>query len=172
MPRMQRKIYAIQNGAGSLFSEVRYPYVQKQQIKAREKRERRETREARERLKTKSDWLREAQTAFNAYIRERDRKQPCISCGRFHDGQYHAGHYRTVGAHPELRFVEDNCHKQCAPCNNHQSGNVVEYRINLKERIGEKRLEWLEGPHNLPKWTIDDIKAIKSEYKQKLKELK
>lgn len=148
-----------------------YKRVTKQRQKAEKQRERREHKEAKERIKTKSDWLREAQSAFNKYIRERDKEQPCISCGRFHDGQYHAGHYRTVGAHPELRFCEDNCHKQCAPCNNHKSGNIVEYRINLSERIGEDRLKWLEGPHAMPNWTIDDIKAIKEQYKQMLKEL-
>ncbi len=73
----------------------------------------------------------QAQNAFNAYIRYRDRNEPCISCERFHEGQYHAGHYRTTGANPELRFNEDNCHKQCAPCNNHLSGNIEKYTPNL-----------------------------------------
>jgi hypothetical protein len=36
-----------------------------------------------------------AQNAFNAFIRERDKHQPCISCQRVHVGQYHAGHYKT-----------------------------------------------------------------------------
>jgi hypothetical protein len=96
---------------------------------------------------------------------------PCISCGRHHAGQYHAGHYRTVGAHPELRFSELNCHKQCAPCNNHKSGNIVEYRINLTVRLSSAELDWLEGPHEPKNYTIDDIKAIKAEYQRKYKEL-
>ncbi|EJD6707009.1 recombination protein NinG, partial [Serratia marcescens] len=41
-------------------------------------------------------FINQAQTEFNAYIRERDADEPCISCGRYHTGQYHAGHYRTV----------------------------------------------------------------------------
>ncbi|WP_258530002.1 recombination protein NinG [Pseudomonas aeruginosa] len=67
--------------------------------------------------------------------------------GAFHDGQYHAGHYRSVGSHPELRFDEDNVHKQCAPCNNHKSGDVVNYRINLVAKIGAAAVARLEGPH-------------------------
>lgn len=120
----------------------------------------------------KSAWVKKAQTAFNAFIRSRDEKNPCISCGRFHEGQYHAGHYRTVGGHGELRFDEDNCHKQCSVCNNHLSGNIAEYRINLINKIGLSKVEWLEGPHEPKKYTIDDLKGIYSTYKEKLKELK
>lgn len=125
-----------------------------------------------EKLKTKSDWAREAQTVFNQFIRLRDEKLPCISCGRFHQGQYHAGHYRTVGSHPELRFEELNVHKQCSVCNNHKSGNIVEYRINLLGKIGAASLEWLEGHHEPKKYTVEDLKQIKATYKAKLKELK
>ncbi|MBF3209581.1 recombination protein NinG, partial [Pseudomonas aeruginosa] len=92
-------------------------------------RERREIKVRKERLKSRADHLREAQQAFNEFIRLRDADQPCISCGRHHDGQYHAGHYRTVAASPELRFEPLNVHKQCAPCNNHKSGDIVNYRI-------------------------------------------
>lgn len=137
----------------------------------RRKDERKKLREAKEKLKTRSEWLKEAQAAFNKWIRLRDYGLPCISCGRHHKGQYHAGHYRTVGAHPELRFSEDNCHKQCAPCNNHKSGNVVEYRINLSKKIGVDRLEWLEGPHEPKKYTIEEIKLIKKKYNALAREL-
>lgn len=139
---------------------------------AAERKKRKEVRQAKERLKTRSDHAREAQRDFNAYIRERDRDQPCISCGRHHQGQYHAGHYRTVGANPELRFEELNCHKQCAPCNNHKSGNIVEYRINLVERIGQDNLDWLEGPHEPKKYTIEQLKEIGAYYRKKTRELK
>ena len=99
-------------------------------------------------------WLKKAQAAFNAFIRARDESEPCISCGRFHDGQYHAGHYRTVGANPELRFEELNCHKQCSVCNNHLSGNLINYRIGLVSRVGQESVYWLEGPHEPKKYTV------------------
>ena len=66
--------------------------------------ERKADKVKKEALKSKAQWAREAQTAFNAYIRLRDDADPCISCGRYHGGQYHAGHYLSVGARPELRF--------------------------------------------------------------------
>ena len=124
-----------------------------------------------ENLQPKSYWLKRAQTAFNAFIRERDRELPCISCGRHHEGQYHAGHYRSVGAMASLRFHEWNVHKQCAPCNNHKSGNVLEYRIRLIPRIGADNVAWLEKDHPVLKQTIPEIQAIEKMYKDKLKAL-
>lgn len=123
-------------------------------------------------LKSRADHLKEAQAALNAWIRKRDELLPCISCGRHHTGQYHAGHYLSVGAHPELRFNELNIAKQCQPCNVHLSGNALNFRVGLIARIGIGAVEGLEGPHAPRKYTIADAQAIKAEYKQKLRELK
>lgn len=139
--------------------------------KAIEHRDKATTKARRERLKSKADYMREAQVAFNAYIRARDADLPCVSCGRHHEGQYHAGHYRTVGANPEIRFEPLNVWKQCAPCNNHKSGDIVNYRIELVKRIGAEKVEWLEGPHEPKRYTIEDLQAIKVEYREKLKAL-
>lgn len=137
----------------------------------RRKRERKELKKAKERLKTRKEWMGDLQTSFNAYIRERDQNRPCISCGRFHSGQMHAGHYRAVGAGgaSPLRFNEINVHAQCAPCNNHQSGNVVEYRINLAKRIGVELVEWLEQDHPPLKLTIPQIRALIGYYRNAVK---
>lgn len=136
------------------------------------KEHRKETREKRDRLKTRGDYAKEAQVAFNAWIRERDRDLPCVSCGRHHQGKYDAGHYRTVASAPELRYEPLNVHKQCSPCNTHKSGNIVEYRINLVKRIGADKVEWLEGPHKPKHYTIEDLKQIAKEYRAKTRELK
>jgi len=114
---------------------------------------------------------REAQKAFNAYIRARDSLLPCVSCGRFHTGKYDAGHYRSRGAFPELRFNELNCHKQCSPCNTQLSGNIANYRPILLERIGQEMLDFVEGPHEPVKYTCAELKEIELLYKRKLKEL-
>jgi len=133
---------------------------------------RKELRAAKEKVKSRAKHMSEAQTAFNTWIRHRDAGLPCVSCGRHHNGQWHAGHYRTVGGNPELRFEPLNVWRQCAPCNNHQSGNVVNYRIELVKRIGADKVEWLEGPHDPKRYTIEEIKAIKAEYRAKTRELK
>lgn len=135
------------------------------------KRERKEYREKKEQLKTRSEWLKDAQVMFNRYIRERDENLPCISCNT-HRTHYDAGHYRSVGAAPQLRFNEDNVHKQCVHCNQHKSGNAVEYRINLVRRIGVERVENLESCNDPIKYTIEDAKEIKRLYNEKLKELR
>ena len=136
------------------------------------KAEKSEDRVKRESIKPRSQWLKEAQTAFNQYIRLRDHDLPCISCGRHHKGQYHAGHYLSVGACPELRFNENNVHKQCSACNNYLSGNIVKYRKRLIKKIGLDFVEWLEGPHEPKKYTIDDLKEKTRHYKAESKILK
>ena len=137
----------------------------------KEKDNRRLLRERKQELRSRSWYLKECQKWFNKFIRLRDAHEPCISCGRHHQGQYHAGHYRTVASSPELRFEELNCHKQCAPCNNHLSGNIVNYRPSLIKKIGLDKVEWLEGPHKPIKITIDELKDLIAGYKSKCKEL-
>ncbi|WP_321354584.1 recombination protein NinG [Pseudomonas extremaustralis] len=131
-----------------------------------------EIRVRKEKLKSRADHARDTQKAFNEWVRLRDADLPCVSCGRHHDGQYHAGHYRTVAANPEIRFEPLNVHKQCAPCNNHKSGDIVNYRIELVKRIGAEAVEWLEGPHEAKKYTIEELKAMTAEYRAKTRELK
>ena len=134
--------------------------------------ERSEIKVRKEKLKSRADHARDTQQAFNEWVRLRDADLPCVSCGRHHDGQYHAGHYRTVAANPEIRFEPLNVHKQCAPCNNHKSGDIVNYRIELVKRIGTEAVEWLEGPHEAKKYTVEELKAMTAEYRAKTRELK
>ena len=135
----------------------------KEHLRKAKSKEHRERKKA-FRDKDRSWWMKKAQTEFNKFIRNRDGNF-CISCG-VETGQFHAGHYKSVGhAGAALRFHEDNVHSQCAQCNTFKSGNIAQYRINLVDKIGEKRVEWLEGPHDTVKYTIDDLKAIRAKYK-------
>lgn len=134
--------------------------------------ERREIKVRKEKLKSRADHLKDTQIAFNAWVRARDAELPCISCGRHHQGKYDAGHYRTVGSNPALRFEPLNCHRQCSPCNTQLSGNIVNYRIELVKRIGAESVEWLEGPHKPKKYTVEELKAMTAEYRAKTRELK
>ncbi|ERT14917.1 recombination protein NinG [Photorhabdus temperata] len=152
----------------------------KQELAERElkKKRQQELTEQKDKLKARrlavkplSYFRNQAQQAFNAFIRERDKYQPCISCGRFHNGQYHAGHYLTIKAHPELRFDEDNAHKQCSACNNYLSGNIINYKPCLIEKIGQERFNRLMSHHALQKWKRDDYEQIRDYYKEKLRSL-
>lgn len=140
--------------------------------KALQQVERQEHKASKERIKSKGDHAKDAQAAFNAWIRLRDHDLPCVSCGRFHEGQWHAGHYKTVGAHPELRFEPLNVHKQCAPCNNHKSGDVVNFRTELLKRMGPGNVEWVEGKHAPKRYTIEDLQAITKHYRALVREMK
>ena len=138
-----------------------------------EKKERKENKEAKAKLKSRGEHIKEAQTIFNKWIRTvRDAGNSCISCGRSTGCKVNAGHYRSVGSSPELRFNEDNVHLQCEHCNCHKSGNCTDYRIRLIQKIGLARVEKLEGPHKPKKYTIEEIKEIKEIYRMKIKQQK
>ncbi|MDE9484074.1 recombination protein NinG [Xenorhabdus bovienii] len=123
-------------------------------------------------VKPHSYWIQQAQRAVNAYIRERDRNLPCVSCGTYTSSQWDAGHYRTTIAASQLRFDERNIHRQCIVCNQHKSGNIVPYRVELIRRIGLEPVEAIESNHDRHRWTIEECKAIRDEYRQKLRELR
>ena len=147
--------------------------------KDQRKQEGQQTRAKREAMKTLPELTKEAQFAFNAFIRERDRQagHPCISSGRplrwgEFGGAVDAGHYRSTGSAPHLRFCEDNCHAQTAQDNRHGAGRAVEYRLGLIARIGLARVEALESDNRVHKWTRDELRAIRDTYRAKLKALK
>lgn len=147
---------------GKLAIQKKHEKVCKAQTKARK-----------DKIKTKTEWLTEAQTAFNQYIRVRDHGLGCISCGTTkQDIQYHAGHYRTRKAAPQLRFDESQVWLQCATCNNHLSGNLINFRRELLNRIGQAEVDRIECDNSEARFTIEDAKRIKAEYKKKLAELK
>jgi hypothetical protein len=138
-------------------------------------------REAKERIKPKSKWLAEAQAAFNKYIRVRDHADPCISCLKPREvieheqgwkvgGCWDAGHFMTRGAKGQLRFILFNVHKQCKSCNagggkfSAKAATVdASYRINLIQKIGIDKVEWLKNNNEpeLNKFDIDRLKRIK-----------
>lgn len=154
--------------------------VEVQKVKVRKSlalADRREIKVRKEALKTRGDHMREAQQAFNEYIRTRDRAAGhlCISSGKPLDwsgNAVDAGHYRSVGSAPHLRFDERNCHAQSKQDNRFLSGNAVDYRIGLIARIGQEAVDALESDQSVRKYTVDEIKAIKATYRAKTRELK
>ena len=139
--------------------------------------ERAETRRRKEAIKTIPDYIKEAQIAFNAFIRERDADKPCICCGRpLGDGDvggaFDCGHYRSTGSASHLRFNEDNAHAQRKQCNRWGAGRAVDYRIGLVARIGLEAVEALESDNDPRKWTRDGLIEVRDTYRAKLKELK
>ena len=139
--------------------------------------ERRADKVRKDAVKTIADLIRAAQTSFNAFIRERDKQagHACISSGRPLDwsaNSVDAGHYRSRGAAPHLRFNEANCHAQSKQENRYASGNVLGYRLGLIARLGLEAVEALECNNEIHKWQRDELIEIKTTYAAKTRELK
>lgn len=143
----------------------------------KEGRQRRQAK--RESFKTKSQWDKEAQSAFNRYIRIRDEGKPCVSCGRPLVGKSNyltgsaidASHYRSRGAASHLKFNVFNVHSACTRCNRQLSGNAVEFRIRLIDRIGLERVERLESDNEPRRFDIQYLQRIKSIFTRRARQL-
>lgn len=123
-------------------------------------------------LLTTSDYLKIAQQVFNSWIRLRDTGQMCISCEK-KPLKENAGHYFSQGGHSAVRFDEDNVHLQCEHCNTYLSGNLLNYQIGIKKRIGGERLIELHGKaHEVKKWSINELVILIDKYKKKVKDAK
>ena len=114
-------------------------------------------------------WRKQAQTAFNAWIRWRDRDEPCISCGTTDTPQWDAGHWLSRGAHPELAFDERQVRKQCSRCNDFLSGNQLAFRAGLVRLIGLEAVQEIEGPHEPKRYRKDDYIGIRDTYRARLR---
>lgn len=144
-----------------------------------EKEGRKRRQAKRESFKTKAEWDKEAQAAFNRYIRIRDEVKECVSCGSPLIGKSNyltgsaidASHYRSRGAASHLKFNVFNVHSACTRCNRQLSGNAVEYRIRLIERIGLERVERLESDNEPRRFDIPYLQRIKSIFTRKARQL-
>lgn len=115
---------------------------------------------------------RAAKEACHEYIRYRDRKDPCICCGKPLTEGFQAGHYIESGNNPKVRYDENNIHGQNLNCNYFKGGDSGFYRVNLIEKIGLEEVERLESMKGgTVKRTPQDYKEIEVYYKNKLKEL-
>lgn len=150
-------------------------YSKFKEIKKQAKQWAKEKKERKTALMSHSEWLKLLQVVFNTFIRERDKKDGCISCETTANVKYDAGHFFSVGGFPNVRFDEDNVHKQCSNnCNVHLSGNIHNYQPRLIEKIGIKRFEALElrARKSQSKLSIPEIQEKITEYKNKIKQLK
>ena len=124
--------------------------------------------------KTLGKLKQEVQVVFNAYIRERDNDQPCISCGQYKTLQ--AGHFYAVSTHQGLRYDEYNVHGECSGCNCFNESHLINYYDNLIRKIGTLKFMELQNraaeyKANGYKFTRSELMEIKNKYQTKLNEL-
>ena len=105
-----------------------------------------------------------AQDVFNKWIRERDKDSGCISC----NGEtQQAGHYFSSGHYSSLTFSELNVNGQCVRCNMFLHGNLIQYRMGLVYRYGEREVHQLEqdSRYGVKKWSREELEEIIKKYK-------
>lgn len=133
-------------------------------------------RERKAAMKRIPELIAEAQDAFNAFIRERDKNKGCFVCGRpfepVQGRRQHAGHVRSRGAAGHLRFNEDNCMGECEGCNGPYGAKPHQIKAGAIARIGQDRFDELEADNTPHKWQRDELLNIIKEFKAKTKELK
>lgn len=151
---------------------------QKAQKLARANREERKSlAERKAKLKTRSDFIKEAQAIVNKVARLRDilAGHGCISCGakpqaRF-GGSVDAGHFRSVGSAAHMRFFLPNIRLQCKKCNRDRGGMHSAYRVGLIERIGIERVEEIESMQWTAKWSVEYLQRLKKVMNKKARRL-
>jgi hypothetical protein len=123
------------------------------------------------------------QRVFNTLIRLLDRGQRCPTCGELLiEGQYDAGHVRTVASCPQLRYSARACFGQCRKCNG--SGTIRKrtkktqevvsdlYKAWILETKGQEWHDWLFGPHASKHWLCDELIELRKELRSEVRNLK
>ena len=135
------------------------------------------TRAAKIKLKTRREWIAEAQAAVNKVARLRDTLAGygCISCGarpnaRF-GGAMDAGHYRSVGSAPHLRYFLPQISLQCKKCTRDLGGSAVNFRKGLVSRHGVEFVERIEAMQGTAKWSIEYLQRLKKVMNKKARRL-
>lgn len=125
------------------------------------------------RLKSRREWLKDAQIVVNQYIRLRDSSDGCISCDKpsTWQGQWHASHFRSVGAASAVRFNLWNISKSCSICNNWKSGNLSEYEPRLRAKIGDVKVDWLRSQNQPREYSIEYLQRLIKVFKKKIKRI-
>jgi len=139
-----------------------------------EKADRQRLADRRKEVKPLRHWVQMTQRAVNDYRRELLLSQGhgCISCGTMTASVWHAGHYRTTAAAPQLRFTAENIWVQCPACNVHKSGNIEAYRAALVELIGEEKVQALESNNETHRYTREELDRIRAEARANLRAIK
>lgn len=146
-------------------------------VKASKKTEAAQHRARKQAAQRLPDLMAKAQTAFNAFIRERDLGQPCICCGKPFEpqkpgGSMDAGHYLARSTAPQHRFNENNVFGQRKNCNRPGGTTRAAFRAGVIARIGLAAVEELEADTTVRKWDRQELIDLAKTYRAKARELR
>ena len=146
-------------------------------VRSEKKKERSETKARKEAAKPRSKWLAECQQIVNKYVRLKAFRndERCYTCGsrpaQKAGGTMDAGHFRSVGSAPHLRFWLPQIRVQCIVCNRHKGGVALLFRQALVKEHGNEWVEELEARHEVAKYSIDYLRRLKDVMSRKVKRL-
>jgi hypothetical protein len=95
----------------------------------------------------------------------------CFTCRRRYPyKEMDAGHFKSVGAHPNLKYDEFNVHAQCTSCNKHHHGNLDIYAERMIDVYGPdilQQLSIMEQMHH--RASSQDYRRMATEYRERAK---
>ncbi len=162
-------------------SDCQIDYARKQGQKLRTKKDKQKRADFRKKqvdVKGLRHWIKETQKVVNAYVRQRDKGKPCISCGIYEHqcktkslrgSVWDAGHYKTTKARPEIRFDMRNINGQCKSCNQFHSGRIKDQEVGIVERYGQERLDWLLSYHKPKHYTIEYLERLRRVLRKRMR---
>ena len=138
--------------------------------------DRRQTRAHLEAMKSVPKLKKEAQEAFNRYIRLRDNGKPCFVTGDILrlgglGGGFDAGHIRSRSEADHLRFDERNVHGQSKRSNAAGATKPHVMRAAAERLLGKEVADELYADNVPIKWTRDGLREMRDRYKAKAREL-
>jgi hypothetical protein len=107
----------------------------------------------------------------HAFVRERDKYKPCISCNAEWKDDFQCGHFFKAELFETLKYNLHNLNGQCPRCNLFVDGNVQNYALNLPGRIGQENFDALVklaevDKHHQKFWTIEKLKEVRNNIKK------
>lgn len=123
----------------------------------------------RTKTKSRSQLVKELDSVFSKYIRQRDEGNGCITCGDVKPWKEMQNcHFYTRGRIP-TRWDEVNCHSGCYRCNVILKGNYINYTRYMIDRFGRDAVDELEtkSMSNI-KITTEEIRDMIETYKKKV----
>lgn len=153
------------------------PLCASRYVRSKKKEEREEVKRRKESVKSRSKWLSECQAVINKYVRLKAfcNGEGCYTCGatplQKRGGTYDAGHFRSVGSAPHIRFWIPQIRLQCTTCNRHKGGVALLFRQALVRDHGNQWVEDLEARQEVAKFTVDYLKRLKDVMGRKVKRL-
>ncbi|EEW9260417.1 replication protein [Escherichia coli] len=79
------------------------------------------------------------------------------------------------GAAFSVHSAHESAHEAAQTTAHHEQEGInknINNRVELINRIGQEAVDEIESNHNRHRWTVEECRAIKAEYQQKLKKLR